>query len=124
MNESAHKWRKGGKRKEKTLKQRGQEMERLQQEIFLHAKELASEMNLRLLLDGEMGPEEEERMLFVESVIVTGIAYPVEHRPSFLDSMKLLLRRIITYMTRFLHPKHGAAGGRVHSVPVCSHFAK
>lgn len=124
MNESADKWRIGGNRKLKALKQRQQEMEWFRHEIFLHAKELASEMNLRLLLDGEVDPRGEERMLFVESVVVTGIAYPVEHRTGFLDSIKLLLKRIFTYMTWLLRPKHGAAGSRVHSVPVHSHFTK
>ena len=124
MNESENKRRKGGKRREKTLKQRRQEMEFLQHEIFLHVEELASEMNLRLLLDGEVGLGEKERMLFVESVIVTDIAYPAEHRRNFLDSVKLFLKRIFTYMTRLLRPKRGAAGGGIHSVPIRSHFVK
>ena len=45
----------------------------LKTEILNHAQQLAQEMNLRMLPEWEVGGE----ILFVESVTVTSIRYPV-----------------------------------------------
>lgn len=105
MNKTTYERRKGGSRKERELEQRRLEMERLKQEVLLHAQELAAEMNLRLLLDGETVEGGEDEMLFVESVIVTGIAYPVKRRKSLFGRAKSLMKKILTYMVRLPGPK-------------------
>lgn len=75
------------------------EKELLEREILLWARELAWEMNLRLLLDDELGLGKEDRILFVESVSVTGIQSPVE-RKSVKKGKKGLFERIKLYFKR------------------------
>lgn len=75
------------------------EKELLEREILLCARELAWEMNLRLLLDDELGLGKEDRILFVERVSVTGIRSPAE-RKSVKKGKKSLFERIKLYFKR------------------------
>ena len=81
-------------RKERSLEERRLEIGRFQREIFAHAQNLAAEMNLRLMLDEEIGLRGEDSILFVESVVVTTIAYPMQRRKSYFQRAKSFLRRI------------------------------
>ena len=81
-------------RKEESLEERRLEIERFQREVFTHAQNLAAEMNLRMMLDEELGFGGEDSILFVESVIITTIAYPVQRRKSYFQRAKSLLRKI------------------------------
>lgn len=83
--------------------------ERFRRDILLHAQELAAEMNLRLLLDGEVT---KDRMLFVESVTVTGIAYPVKREKNLGERIQHALKKAFTYIGRLLHFGRGSAGHR------------
>ena len=78
------------------MEQLALERERLQQDILLHAQELAAEMNLRLFLDRELGLGGEENMFYVESVTVTNIIYPVERREGFFARIKSKLRKALS----------------------------
>lgn len=75
------------------------EKELLEREILLWARDLAWEMNLRLLLDEELGVGKEDRILFVESVSVTGIQVPAE-RKSVKKGQMSLFERIKLYFKR------------------------
>lgn len=75
------------------------EKELLEREILLWARDLAWEMNLRLLLDDELGLGKEDRILFVESVSVTGIQSPAK-RKSGKKGKKSLFERIKLYFKR------------------------
>lgn len=89
--------RRGGQRREE-----GEpllEKELLEREILLWARDLAWEMNLRLLLDDELGLGKEDRILFVESVSVTGVRSPVE-RKSVKKGKISLFERIKLYFKR------------------------
>ena len=97
-------------RKEKDLEQLKLEREHYQQEILLHARELATEINLRLLLDREL--KDEKSVFFVESVTVTGIAYPVKRRKSFWGRMRSSMKKAFTYINRLLRPKRRSTGDR------------
>lgn len=79
------------------------EKELLEREILLWAGELAWEMNLRLLLDGELGLGKEERILFVESVSVTDIHCPVKRKRSLFDRIKLILKRKKGFLWQLLN---------------------
>ena len=97
-------------RKEKDLEQMKLEREGYRREILLHARELATEINLRLLSDGEL--KGEDSVFFVESVTVTGIAYPVKRRKSFLGRIRLSMKKAFTYIHRLLRPKCKSTGDR------------
>lgn len=92
------------------MEQLALERERLQQDILLHAQELAAEMNLRLLLDRELGLGGEENMFYVESVTVTNIIYPVERRQGFFAWIKSKFKDTLTYFGGLLHPKSRRKG--------------
>ena len=97
-------------RKEQAMEQLALERECLQQDILLHARELAAEMNLRLLLDRELGLGEEKNVFYVESVTITSIIYPVERREGFFTRIKSKFKDILTYFGRLLHPKRRSKG--------------
>lgn len=82
----------------------------LQQDILLHAQELAEEMNLRLLLDRELGLGEEKNVFYVESVTVTSILYPIERRENFFTRIKSTFKETLTYFGGLLHPKRRSKG--------------
>ena len=86
----------GGRRKAQAMEQLALERERLRQDIFLHAQELAAEMNLRLLLDRELGLGGEKNVFYVESVTVTSIIYPVERRQGFFTRLKSMLKKVLS----------------------------
>lgn len=75
------------------------EKELLEREILLWARDLAWEMNLRLLLDEELGLGKEDRILFVESISVTGIQGPAK-RKSGKKGEESLFERIKLYFKR------------------------
>lgn len=100
----------GGRRKAQAMEQLDLERERLQQDIFLHAQELAAEMNLRLLLDRELGLGGEKNVFYVESVTVTGIIYPLKRREGFFTRIKSKFKDILTYFGGLLHPKRRSKG--------------
>lgn len=90
------------RRRERQQREEGElllEKELLEREILLWARELAWEMNLRLLLDEELGLGKEERILFVESVSVTGVRSPAK-RKSVKKGKKSLFERIKQYFKR------------------------
>lgn len=81
---------KNAAKKEKAI-ERAREQERVKQEILFHAKELAAEMNLRLLLEQETQGE----VLFVESIAVMDISYPQEQKKAgFFARMLCRIRRL------------------------------
>ena len=92
------------------MEQQRQERERFRQEILHHVRNLAEEMNLRLLLDGEPNPVGEDDVLFVESITVTGIAYPVNRRKSYWGRMRSSMKKAFTYIHRLLWPKCKSTG--------------
>lgn len=98
------------------MEQLALERERLQQDILIHAQELAAEMNLRVLLDREMGLGEEKNVFYVESVTVTSIIYPVGRRESFFARIKSMFKKALTYFSEFLHPKRRSKGHRAFKV--------
>lgn len=100
----------GGRRKEQAMEQLNLERERLRQDIFLHAQELAAEMNLRLLLDRELGLGGGKKVFYVESVTVTSIIYPVERRQGFFARIRSKFKDTITYFGGLLHPKRRSKG--------------
>ena len=97
-------------RKEQAMEQLALEKERLQQDILLHAQELAAEMNLRLLLDRELGLGGGKKVFYVESVTVTSIIYPVERREGFFARIKSKFKDTLTYFGGLLHPKRRSKG--------------
>ena len=70
---------------------------------MLWAEELAWEMNLRLLLDDELGVGKEERIFFVENVSVTGIYYPMKHKRGILDRIKIMIKRKKGFLWQLLN---------------------
>lgn len=79
------------KKKKRSAKQREQEIrqekEDMRREILLHARTLADEINLRMLMEIEA-----EEMLFVECITVTQIHFP--------DSRKNILKRIAAWLRK------------------------
>lgn len=71
-----------GKHREQDIRQEKEDMCR---EILLHARTLADEINLRMLMETEA-----EEMLFVECITVTQIHFP--------DSRKNILKRIAAWL--------------------------
>lgn len=70
---------------------------------MLWAEELAWEMNLRLLLDDELGCGKEERIFFVENVSVTCIYYPMKHKRGILDRIKIMIKRKKGFLWQLLN---------------------
>lgn len=91
--------REGAKHRKGSSQMDQQELERelLRQEILFHARSLAEEMNLRLLLDGEPNPVGEDDVLFVESVTVTSIVYPVKRKRNFFSRIKSFFKKYLKF---------------------------
>lgn len=71
------KFRNNGKMQE--AQEQIEEQNRIRREILQYTQELAEEINLRLLLD------QEENLLFLESIAVTEICFPKpQKKPGFL----------------------------------------
>lgn len=69
-----------GRRKKEKERLHREEQERIRQKIFLHAEELAEEMNLRIMMD--LQPDAEcwragkKMWIWVESINIIGLEFP------------------------------------------------
>ncbi len=83
----------GRKRKEKERLRR-EEQERIRQKIFLHAEELAEEMNLRLMLDlqsdAELRNAGGEMWVWVDSVNIIGLEFLPKRKKSVFNPLRTL----------------------------------
>lgn len=80
-----------------------QEQEKyIRMQILAHAQSLAEEMNLRMLLQGDIP----QHVLFVESVTVTDIVFP-ETRVGFFRSLGRSLMRLLYWLRTLLPMRSG-----------------
>lgn len=84
-----------------------EEKERLRQCIRLHGEQLAEELNLRLLLESDITSP----ILYVDSVVVTEICFPVRAeklRDMLLRKLQYIGKYIRSFLIRFFRKETGS----------------